>query len=467
MIRKILRKVSFRLSLWQALIFAVLAIALSYATHTLIVEEIREREHEAVSFRLSEFTLEYERGGVDAVKTLATARRKRGQKAFFVRLASAENKTIFLRDPEDWLEFNSDLLRKVPVPADSRIHWMDLNASDGNTLYLAMHRIGDGTVLYVGHSREDTDELLGNFRKRALLLAAVLLPLGFAAGIFLTSRALRPVRGLSKAVHGMIETGRYDVKVTRGETDNDINDLVSLFNRLTMQIAALIRSMRESLDNVAHDIRSPMTVIRGRAQLALQNHGDPALAREALAECVEESDKILGILNMLMDIAETEAGLHAQDIRQLPVAEITAAVADLYDTVAEEKDIRLRFDAPAALTVRGNPVMLRRALANLVDNALKFTPRGGEVTVTATPAPADATGAPMTVLTVRDHGPGIAPDDLPRIWDRLYRSDRSRTTRGMGLGLSFVQATVKAHGGRVACDSQPGQGATFRIILPA
>ncbi len=461
MIRKILRRVSFRLSLWQALIFAILAIALSYVTHTLIVEQIRVHEQEAVSFRLSEFTLEYERGGVDAVKTLASARRKRGQKAFFVRLASADNKTIFLRDPEDWLEFNSDLLRKVPVPKDARIHWLELNAQDGNTLCLAMHRIGEGTVLYVGHSREDTDELLGNFRKRALLLAAVLLPLGFAAGIFLTSRALRPVRGLSKAVHGMIGTGRYDVKVTRGETDNEINELVSLFNRLTMQIDGLIRSMREALDNVAHDIRSPLTVIRGRAQLALQNASDAMLAKEALAECVEESDKILGILNMLMDIAETEAGLHAQNIRQIPVAEITEAVADLYDSVAEEKDIRLKFADTGGLTVKGDPLMLRRALASLVDNALKFTPRGGEVSVTI------AKAGKEIVFTVRDSGPGIAPEDLLRIWDRLYRSDRSRSTRGMGLGLSFVQATVKAHGGRVECESQPGHGATFRVFLPA
>ena len=461
MFRKFLRKVSFRLSLWQALIFAVLAIALSYVTHRLIAEEIRKREQDVIAFRLSEFILEYERGGVDAVKTLATARRRHVHKAFFVRLASADNKTIFLRDPEDWLEFNADLLRNVPVPKDLQVRWMELQSADENTLYLAMRRLGDGNVISVGQSREDTDELLGNFHRRALLLAAVLLPLGFAAGIFLTSRALRPVRGLSKTVRGMIETGRYDVKVTRGETDDEINSLVSLFNRLTEQIDALIRGMRESLDNVAHDIRSPMTVLRGRAQLALQKGNDLALCKEALAECVEESDKVLRILNMLMDIAETESGLHAQNLRQVPAAAILAAVADLYETVAEDKGIRLKFDAPGALTVKGDPAMLRRALANLVDNALKYTPPGGEVLVSVAQAGAEV------AFTVRDNGPGIAPADLPRIWDRLYRSDRSRATHGMGLGLSFVQATVKAHGGRVECESKPGTGATFRAFFPA
>ncbi len=461
MIRKIFRKVSFRLSLWQALIFAVLAVCLSYVTHRLIVDEIREREKEAVAFRLTEYTLEYERGGVEAVKALASARRLRTQKAFFVRLASAENKTLFLRDPEDWLEFNSDLLRKVPVPTDAKTHWTDLGEPDGNVLYLAIRRLADGKIIYVGHSREDTGELLSSFRRRALILAAVLLPLGFAAGIFLASRALRPVRGLSKTVRGMIETGRYDVKVTRGETDNEINDLVSLFNRLTMQIDALIRNMRDALDNVAHDIRSPMTVLRGRAQLALQHGADAALCKEALAECVEQSDKVLNILNMLMDIAETEAGLRGQNLQQVPVAGITAAVADLYELAAEDKGVRLKFEAAEGLSVKGDPLMLRRMLANFVDNALKFTPPGGEVLVTVAQAGAEI------AFVVRDNGLGITGDDLPRIWDRLYRSDRSRATRGLGLSLSFVQAIVKAYGGRVECESEPGSGATFRAFLPA
>ncbi len=461
MLRKFIGKISFRLSLWQALIFAVLAICLSYVTHGLIVEEIRQREHDAVAFRLSEFVLQYRQGGTEAVKALASARRRRAERVFFVRLASADNRTIFLRDPEEWLEFNANLLRNVPLPSDSQVRWMDLGSADGSILYLAMQRLADGSVIYVGQSREDTDKVLGHFHKRTLLLAAVLLPLGFAAGIFLTSRTLRPVRGLSKTVRGMIETGRYDVRVTRGETDDEINDLVSLFNRLTAQIDGLIRSMREALDNVAHDIRSPMTVLRGRAQLALQQGGEPAHCRDALAECVEQSDKILTILNTLMDIAENEAGIREQNFQRVPVAGILAAVRDLYELAAEDKDVRLRIGEGDGLAVRGEPQMLRRVLANLVDNALRFTPSGGEVSVTV------AQAGKEIVFTVRDNGLGIAPEDLPRIWDRFYRSDRSRSTFGMGLGLSYVQATVKAHGGRVECESRLREGATFRMFLPA
>lgn len=461
MLRRLFRRISFRLSLWQALIFAVLAVCLSYVTHSLIVEEIRQREHDVVGFRLSEFTLQYRQGGLEAVKALANARRKRAERAFFVRLATADNKTLFLRDPEEWLEFNASLLRNVAPPKDALVHWLDVVSTDDATLYLAMQRLPDGNVLYVGQTREDTGRVLGNFQKRTLLLVAVLLPLGLAAGYFLAARALRPVRSLSRTVSGMIETGRYDVKVSPGETDDEINELVSLFNRLTTQIDGLIRSMRLALDNVAHDIRSPMTVLRGRAQFALEKGGDPKASKEALAECIEQSDKILRILNTLMDIAETEAGLREQNLRHVAVTEINAAVADLYELVAEDKGIRLNFDADKDLAVKGDIQMLRRALASLVDNALRYTPPGGAVSVIA------GRSGPDIVITVRDSGPGISGEDLPRIWDRFYRSDRSRSTSGTGLGLSYVRATVKAHGGRVECESKPGCGATFRVFLPA
>lgn len=461
MLRKLTRRVSFRLSIWQALIFAVLAICLSYVMHGLIVDEIRQREHDAVGFRLNEFTLQYRQGGVEAVKALANARRRRAERAFFVRLATADNKTLFLRDPEEWLEFNANLLRNVPPPRDTLVEWRDVASADETMLYLAMQRMPDGTVIYVGQTREDTDKVLGHFHKRTLLLAAILLPLGFAAGYLLSARALRPVRGLSKTVSGMIETGRYDVRVSRGETDDEINELVSLFNRLTAQIDGLIRGMREALDNVAHDIRSPMTVLRGRAQLALQKAGDPKLYADALVECVEQSDKILQILNTLMDIAETEAGLREQNLRRITVTEITAAVADLYELAAEDKGIRMTFETEKGLAVKGDIQMLRRVLANLVDNALRFTSAGGAVSVTA------ARSGEEIVIAVCDNGPGVAEEDMPRIWDRFYRSDRSRSTHGMGLGLSYVRATVKAHGGRVECESKPGRGATFRVFLPA
>jgi signal transduction histidine kinase len=461
LIRKIFRKVTFRLSLWQALIFALLAICLSYITYRLVVETIRTHERDAIVFRFNQYAFEFGRGGVEAVKTLASLRKWRAQRAFFVRVASADNTTIFLRDPDEWFEFRPHRLGNMPMPDGPDIHWMELGAPDGNVLSLAVSRLPDGGALYVGQSREDTDAMLENLNQKSLVLAAVLLPIGFAVGIFLASRALRPVHELSNTVREMIETGRFDVKVKSSKTDNEINELVQLFNRLAARIDTLIRTMRESLDNVAHDLRTPMTRLRARAQTALENENDPTLCKEALADCVEESDQTLRMLNMLMDIAEAESGLTKCSVQQVSVSAAIASAADLYEQVAEDKGVRLKNETPAGLMVLGDPTMLRRVLANLIDNAVKYTPAGGEVFVSAKRVDCEV------ALIVRDNGPGIAADDHPKIWDRLYRSDRSRATHGLGLGLSFVRAIVESQGGRVECESIPGKGATFRAFLPA
>ncbi len=167
------------------------------------------------------------------------------------------------------------------------------------------------------------------------------------------------------------------------------------------------------------------------------------------------------MLNTLMDISEAETGVMRLASEPIDAGEILRDARDLYADVAEEKHIEVRVDAPQALTLTADRNRLRQVLANLLDNAVKFTPAGGHVTLRAR---AEESGV---ALAVEDDGPGIAAEDLPRIWDRLYRGDRSRSERGLGLGLSLVRAIVEAHKGRVEVESTPDQGATFTLHLPA
>ncbi|HEV2984761.1 MAG TPA: HAMP domain-containing sensor histidine kinase, partial [Vicinamibacterales bacterium] len=187
---------------------------------------------------------------------------------------------------------------------------------------------------------------------------------------------------------------------------------------------------------------------------------DPDRYREALADCVEESDRVLVMLNTLMDISEAESGTMQLQREPVALSEVVARAVDLYRDVADAKGVALLADAPGDIVVTADRTRLEQVAANLIDNALKYTPAGGRVDVEV------GREGDVALLRVRDTGTGIPHDELPRIFDRLFRGDTSRAERGLGLGLSLVKAVVEAHGGTVRVESEPGRGSVFTVRLP-
>jgi len=282
-----------------------------------------------------------------------------------------------------------------------------------------------------------------------------------AGGTLLTRRALRPVRDLARMVGDTVRTGRLDARVAEREGGDALDDLVRLVNAMLDRIEALVTAMHESLDAVAHDLRTPLMRLRVAAENALTSDAGPGECREALSDSLEEADRLRSMLDSLMDLSEAEAGVMALRREAVPVGGLFAQTHELFADLAEDRGIALRVGEVVPLAVDGDPNRLRQVLANLVDNALKYTSSGGEVALEARAEDGSV------LLEVTDTGVGIDPGDLPRIWDRLFRGDRSRSERGLGLGLSLVRAIVEAHGGQVAVESAPGRGSRFTVRLPA
>jgi signal transduction histidine kinase len=450
----------FRLALWYAVLFVASSLAVVSLTYVLLASSLRQRDHEIIRSTLEKYAVEYQRGGLDGLQGAIQSDRVAGRhEPLFVRVLASDAEAVFFSVPQDWSQFDLDHLN---VPAETREEgWTTVPERHGPAaLEVASVRLPDGTLFQVGKSSESRAEILDHFRAVLMVVLASVLIIALSGGTILTHRALAPVRELGAAVRTIMRTGRTDSRVPVRQTGDPLDELSALFNGMLDRIGTLIAGMRGALDNVAHDLRTPMMRLRSIAEGALSEDRSAAEYREALADSLEESDRVVAMLDTLMDISEAETGAMKLAREPVNVAQLLQGTVELYADLAEEKGVALRSDAPADLYVLADRSRMRQVIANLVDNAVKYTGSGGQVDLGA------VAGGPGAVITVRDTGVGIPPDELPRIWERLYRGDKSRSERGLGLGLSLVRAVVEAHLGTVEAQSDPGRGSVFTVRLP-
>ena len=449
------RTLGLRLSVWYAAIFVISTLVLVALTYALLASSLAQRDHDIIRATVREYASRYEQGGLRALQRAVEIEERTGDRErLFVRVIGRDADALFARMPQRWSSYALQDL-------DTRGDGPDGADRDGRTvLEVASVRLGDGTILQVGKSNEIRLALLRKFQWIVGLVSLIALTIGVTGGLVLTHSTVQPIYHLIAVVRGIIRTGRTDTRVPVRTTRGDaVDELSGLFNAMLDRINGLIAAMGESLDNVAHDLRTPLARLRGIAERALSS-GDPADAREALATCLEESERILSMLNTLMDISEAETG--AVQLRREPVSlrGLLGEAVELYEDVAEARRVAVTLAPGEDVSISAAPDRMRQVFANLLDNAIKYTPDGGQVRVET------ARDGDAAVVTVTDTGAGIAPEHLPRIWQRLYRADPSRSERGLGLGLSLVKAYVEAHGGTVTATSEPGRGSTFTVRLP-
>ncbi len=458
------RSVAVRLSLWFTVLFAIGFTAVFALLYVLLGRQLEAREGEVLELRLRQYADIYEARGVAGLDARIDEDSYTPHgRALFVRLVARNGDVVWARVPPDWIDQDA---QRVAVP-DGWGGWtvrqtfsVRVPRDQEQDLAVVSAMLPDGFLLQVGRSTDNRSALLLPLRRTFFWIGSAAVLVGFLVAVMAARRATRPLQQVVETARRIINTGALDARVPMPARNDDIAELVQHFNTVLDKNAVLLRSMREALDNVAHDLRTPLTSLRGTAELVLSQPGIDSAARDALADCVERSDEVLRLLRALMEISEAEAGVLRLEKSENDFRELTRQAVELYADVAESKRIKLEFGPGEVVRVTVDPVRMRQAVANLIDNAIKYTPEGGAVGLKMYSENGYA------VLAVSDTGPGVPEAEQPRIWERLYRGDQSRSQSGLGLGLSLVRAIVEAHGGRATVRNAPERGAIFELRLP-
>jgi signal transduction histidine kinase len=320
------------------------------------------------------------------------------------------------------------------------------------------YALKDGSKLLVARDLHARMEFQGLMLDALYTGSALTVVLGIGGGLLISRRMLHRLGTINRAAQRIMSGDLTHRIVTSGSRD-EFDQLSEQLNLMLEEIRRLMDGMRTVTDNIAHDLRSPLTRMKGRLEMLLRDPAEPELQRQAIERTIDDADRLLATFSALLSIADAQSGSARASMAPLDLGALMTDIAELYGPAAEERDIALAY-AGGSATVTGSRQLLFQALANLVDNALKHTPDGGAISL-------DLAAAPSAInLSVRDTGPGIPEADRDRVLEPFVRLDNSRTTPGSGLGLALVAAIARLHGARVVLgDNHPGLAVT--LAFPA
>lgn len=487
--------VTFRLTLLFVVLFALLLIAvlipIDFSLRSIMVSRLDAK----IAGKLGDFSYygslldrKPQEGPGIITDNITWSASSEGEDKVLWLLLSAQREVIVSSNTEPWQNELTDIIKSVPdlpsradlpeplparLPAYPALALLEttgvkqLAALTTKTLpgpkrkvRVAYLRYPNGMTMVGVYSLKDINKLMGQYRQVLGLSFSIVLVVGGGLGFFIAQRAMLGVRRVTQTAMS-IDKGELGRRVSAGFNGNEIADMACAFNCMLDRIEALVKELGDTTNNIAHDLRSPITRIRGLAETTLASNPSNKELHNMGADTIRECDRLIEMINTMLEIAQIDSGLTPVGNSRIDMVELAKQAVGLFGPVAEDKHQVLEFthDEPH-LRVQGSLNSLQRMVANILDNAIKFTPAQGNIHVSLT------SRDNYVILQIQDNGIGIEAEKLPHIFERFYRGDESRSAAGNGLGLSLAQATARCHKGNINVKSTPQQGSTFTVTLP-
>lgn len=453
---------AFRLTMWYGLIFvgsSLLIFILFYFTlHSLIQKRVdRELESELMEFS-SLFSLNKDISIIKSEINIEAI--SEGVDKVFFRIIALDGSTIISTDGSAWtgVKINKYAIKSIQK-GKAKVFETVKRQDKGDRIRILYGRIAPGKIIQIGRSLAEDYVFLGILRDIFGFSVVFIFMFSVILGWFMSKRVLSGLDEITRTAIN-ISKGSLDDRAKLKVRDSEIKDLVATFNNMLDKINSLINGMREMTDNIAHDLKSPISRIRCMTELTFNSEPTIDDYRNLAADIIEECDGLIDMINTMLDISEIEAGAVGLNKENIDIKDLLMEAFELFYPVAQNKGLNMKLKVNNHFFTVGDKRKLQRMISNLIDNAIKFTPSGGSISIEG------QKDKNSCIISIRDTGIGISREDIKRIFERFFKCERSRTRSGSGLGLSLARAIARAHGGDITVESRPCAGSTFRIALP-
>jgi heavy metal sensor kinase len=460
-----LNTIAFRLTLWFTGIFAICSGVVFVVFYFFASQTIQSQMDQELLDTASKFTAIISRNGLLGARELAVVEAQAaGEKTTFLRLVYPTGEVFASSHMAYWkgIGVNKQALGNLLHTRHDFFETIQIRDS-GQKARILYSFVAKNAILQSGIAMDSYSNYLSAFKKVFMAVMGFIILFSALSGWLLVRKTLAGVTGITRTANN-ITGNNLEARVAGTGNKDELDHLATTFNLMLDRIETLVKGIREMSDNIAHDLKSPVTRIRGFAELALTQDDDLEEYRIMASSTIEESDRLLDMINTMLVISKADAGEMDLQLESMDLSEMIKGACELFSPLAEDKNIAFINSIEKNICVVADIRMLQRAFSNLLDNAIKYTPGNGKICIELSKETKTENG--KVVIQVEDSGIGIPETDVDKIFKRFYRAESSRTTPGTGLGLSLARAIIRQHNGDITVSMPKGSGTVFRITLP-